>query len=97
MKVIQAAYVLRRGSVEEWPELLKDLKRAKSNVREFADSLQAVKDKLDRGVSLKKEFSLIKDFVKQIDHGKVEIEKVSKAAATFYLWVSLTLEYADIV
>ena len=95
MKVIQAAYVLRRGSVEEWPELLKDLKRAKSNVREFADSLQAVKDKLDRGVSLKKEFSLIKDFVKQIDHGKVE--KVSKAAATFYLWVSLTLEYADIV
>ena len=39
MKVIQAAYVLRRGSVEEWPELLKDLKRAKSNVREFGDSL----------------------------------------------------------
>ena len=57
--MVQAAYVLRRGSVEEWPELLKDLKKAKSNIQEFADSLTAVKDKLDRGVSLKKEISLI--------------------------------------
>ena len=62
---------MRHGSVEEWPEILKDLKKAKANIQEFVFSMKAVKDKLDKGFNLQQEISLIEEFVKQTDHGSV--------------------------
>ena len=64
-------------------------------MRDFGHSLAAVKNKLDTGVSLKQEISLIEDFILNNDVGS--IKKVSDPASRFFNWVSCVLAYAEMV
>ena len=71
------------------------MNKAKTNPREFGNSLIAAKKRLDSGVSMKQEISLIEDFVQNTNAG--DVRKVNAAAVGFFNWAKCFVAYADMV
>lgn len=69
--VMQSVYYLCNGPSGSWSDVSKYFAKAKSNVREFGQDMKACQEKIEKGVSLRQEISLIEDFVQETDLEKV--------------------------